>query len=223
MQIKPPKAQEITWTKGLACFLIIAGALKASYILLGGIPLSPWHLAAIVHGGLALYFLVQCKVPWRWTKIGREPGLWLAALMIILSMMAVWWSSGWQALASAFAWHWQDLLALALIPLIEELVFRFGLGDQLKRFFGQFWGGYFSILLFAWVHILAIPAMDFMQYLTVPLGPLLLGLTCEIFWQRTRNLLIPILLHIAANMTALIFHYGDPTWLERLGSFYLGH
>ncbi|MFW7382063.1 MAG: type II CAAX prenyl endopeptidase Rce1 family protein [Oligoflexus sp.] len=223
MQIKPPQLQGIAWLQGLAYFFLLALILKLSYVLLGTwlAELKSWQVAAIIHGLIAAFIVFKTPAPWGIRGLFQEAGIYLALSLIGMSIIAVWWSAGWQGLSRAFFWHWQDSLVLLLIPIIEELVFRFGLGNLLKRILGSFWGGYFSILLFAWVHILASAPSELSNYLILPLGPLLLGLTCEVLWQRSQKILVPILLHIAANMTALIFHYGDPSWLTKLGSFYL--
>lgn len=223
MQTKLSDPIWVSWLKCLLIFLILSILFKAAYSSVSWFgPLSPWQAAALIHLVIAAYLIGTRQLCWRVSRLRWEPGLYLALFLIVVSLGAVWWSAGWDGLRLAFRWDSQDYLLLALVPVVEELVFRFGIGRLFKQRLGPLLGGYLSVLFFAWAHVLAANQTWLDWQFGLPIGPLLLGLSCEFFWQTSRKIVVPIVVHMAANMTALIFTYGDPSWLSILSSFYIG-
>ncbi len=102
------------------------------------------------------------------------------------------------------------------IPIVEELVFRFGMGGWARQKLGPFWGAYGSALVFAMAH--GVGAWD---QLAVPLGPLLLGLACEGLYLISGRLTAAVALHAACNASGWIFAALDERWLDWLQDLYL--
>ncbi len=119
--------------------------------------------------------------------------------------------------------HWSTYALFILwIPLIEELVFRVGVGNLLRKIGGKIWGSYFSALLFSLVH--SHPTLLNMLGLKIslPLGPLLLGLVAETLYVFSGKRLGPIIFfHAVCNGTTVLFLLGDARWLNWLNFLYL--
>lgn len=106
------------------------------------------------------------------------------------------------------------------IPLVEELVFRAGIGRLFRRLTHSSWAAWFSALTFAFVHASPTVARLAAGRVGLPLGPFLLGLACEALLAATGRLLPCIALHAACNATAAVFANGDARWLDWLGFLY---
>jgi membrane protease YdiL (CAAX protease family) len=106
------------------------------------------------------------------------------------------------------------------VPLVEELVFRVGLGEAFRRRGGPLWGSWFSAVTFALVH--ASPTLAHLSSgaIGLPLGPFLLGLCCEALFVTTQRLWPIVALHAACNATVAIFVWGDQRWLAWLQFLY---
>lgn len=117
--------------------------------------------------------------------------------------------------ASAFPWAW-----ITWVPLVEELVFRVGIGSAFRQQGGVLWGSWFSAITFALVH--GAPTLNKVATLSIglPLGPFLLGLLCEALFVATGRIWPLILLHAACNASAPLFLQGDQRWLEWLRFLY---
>ncbi len=93
-----------------------------------------------------------------------------------------------------------SILIIAIIgPISEEFIFR---GVLLKRLMKKtsMWGGIvISSLLFGILHADIIGAFVF-------------GVVASLLYLKTSNLLIPIIMHILNNSTAVIWMYVAPTW-----------
>ena len=89
--------------------------------------------------------------------------------------------------------------------MVEELLFRGFLSEQLIALSGRAWlGRGMSVVIFA---ALNAPRFDFM-----PLGPLALGAVCEMLrWQRL-PLIGPIGIHMVANSTVYVWGW----WARRI-------
>ncbi len=102
------------------------------------------------------------------------------------------------------------------IPIVEELVFRFGMGGWARQKLGPFWGAYGSALVFAMAH-----GNGEWNQLALPLGPLLLGLCCEWLYLVSGRLTAAVALHAACNASGWIFAALDERWLDWLQHLYL--
>lgn len=107
------------------------------------------------------------------------------------------------------------------IPLIEELLFRFGLSRVLQARFGRWFGVYVSSLIFALAHGHETPESQSWPQLFIPLGPFFLAFLCDLIYWRSKWVGAAILFHGACNATAFIFLAFDPRWLEWLKLLYL--
>ena len=92
------------------------------------------------------------------------------------------------------------LVSIAIIgPIAEEFIFR---GVLLHRMMKKtsMWGGILiSSILFGLLHADVFGAFIF-------------GVIASLLYLKTRNLLIPILMHIINNSIAVIWMYVAPTW-----------
>lgn len=192
---------------------------------------QPWIAAALVNTVFAA--LVFWRL-WRRVGLARQTqdlvlGRWtfpmwtafLPAIVVFFGALAL------VSLSSMFGtplhgeWSWVQLTWLLWIPLIEEIVFRVGVGNGLRRIGGILWGSYFSALVFSLVHLHPTVQRVAAGEIGVALGPFLLGLCCEGMWCRTRRLGPIIAFHAACNATALVFTLGDKRWMEWLRWLYL--
>jgi membrane protease YdiL (CAAX protease family) len=107
------------------------------------------------------------------------------------------------------------------IPIVEEIVFRVGLGNFLRRFLGFGLGSYFSVLAFSVTH--SLPTISRVAHLefSAPLGPLLLGIFCELIYVSSGKITPAIALHSACNGTVVIFSLLDARWLDWLARLYI--
>lgn len=82
------------------------------------------------------------------------------------------------------------------------------------------WGAWLSATLFALVH--TAPTIIHLSEgrFGLPLGPFLLGLSCEFLFTMTGRLMAVVALHAACNSTALLFSLGDDRWLNWLDFLY---
>lgn len=101
------------------------------------------------------------------------------------------------------------------IPLVEECIFRGGVGRWLRHRLGDGWGPYVSALFFATLH--SAPPQNWIP----PLGPFLLAIACELIVRITGRLTPAILLHACCNASPLLFALLDSRWLNWLGALYL--
>lgn len=113
---------------------------------------------------------------------------------------------------------------ILLIPIIEELVFRgIILEDLLKRNYNKILAIIFSSILFAVIHIKPLALVNSLPNV---LGAFCFGVIAGLLYHRTRNLYFVILLHWIANLYAFLFSkiYFAEYWnaIINLGSiFYL--
>lgn len=106
------------------------------------------------------------------------------------------------------------------IPLIEEIVFRFGLGRWFRLTIGNLWGGYCAAICFSYTHSFPTFAKIIAGDIGIVLSPLLLGLACEYLFVKSKSILPGIALHIACNATVLLFLLFDQRWFTWLKIFY---
>lgn len=224
---KFPQSRDLTWTPQTILILMLllglATVLAELYRWVGQGWDPSWYGALIVNSILAVAVLVvrfdvlraRPVVSWRLMGLLYFPAVALALfpwLMILLvpgnaTMNVTIYPSDW--------------LMLLAVPVVEEIVFRVGLGDFCRRRYGLGLGGYLSAVLFGYVH--SLPTWDrlWAGEVGVVFGPLLLGLACEFLYSTGRRLLPIVMLHMAGNASVIIFRIYDPQWLERLHWFYL--
>ena len=93
-----------------------------------------------------------------------------------------------------------QLAALLWIPVVEECVFRKGVGSWLRQQSGSvFWGSYLSVLLFSFLHVSPTVRHLMEGKMGFPLGPLLLGAVCEFLYVSTGKLGPGIFFHAICN------------------------
>lgn len=114
----------------------------------------------------------------------------------------------------------QQYLWISWIPIVEEIVFRFGIGNWLRRLAGNFWGSYCSALCFALVHTLPLWERLSEGAIGIPVGVLLLGGMCEFLYVRGKSLMPCIALHVVCNSTVPLFLYFDQRWFDWLQIFF---
>lgn len=119
------------------------------------------------------------------------------------------------------AWSYAALLSLTLVPVIEEVMFRFFLTRFIGHFSSSIMASYLSVIVFAAAHGLPVYEWSDIALVSVPLGPLLMGGICEWLFYRYKNLVYPIFFHACANSTVFVFSLIDKRWLEWLKLFYL--
>ncbi|MBF0441190.1 MAG: CPBP family intramembrane metalloprotease [Oligoflexales bacterium] len=106
------------------------------------------------------------------------------------------------------------------IPIIEEMVFRVAIGKVFRNYGGDLLGGYFSALCFAFIHTMPTLGKVVSLNAGIPLGPMLLGLCCEIIYVKTGKIIPAIVFHGCCNATVPIFMLIDNRWLSFLSYLY---
>ncbi len=120
--------------------------------------------------------------------------------LVVLAASWLWVSPRWSEPS------WMQLAAFSWVPIVEEVVFRKGVGPWLRRYSDSIWlGSYFSILLFSFLHVSPTVSRIFEGRLGLPLGPLLLGVSCELLYILTGRLAPCVVLHSVCNVVAVFF------------------
>ena len=203
--------------------VVTAVALAELYLPFKGQFAEPWLAPAWVHTALALLVVgLVAKRRELGEVFGKAPlvaylpavlVLFGAGLLVIVSRQ---FGSATPRPTAVTPWAW-----LFWVPIVEELVFRVGLGTAFRRIGRSVvWGSWFAALAFALVH--ADPTIEHLRLgqLGLPLGPFLLGLACEALYVKTGRILPSMTLHAACNATALVFAFGDERWHNWLGFLY---
>ncbi len=201
----------------LSMLLIFAGgyALSLVYPWIGSLAQPSWLPIALLHSLIA--FILMQRLP----QVPRKMGAWAYApgIIILFGALLISLASRWlgpYAPPSSFRFDSTQVAWILWIPIVEECVFRMGIGRFLRGRIGPLWGAYASAILFAIAHSegpTLIPA--------IPLGPLLLGLLCEAIDLRTGRITAAMAAHAACNASAWIFASIDPRWLDWLKDFYV--
>lgn len=208
--------------KVIALAAVSAIALAELYAPLRPVFGPTWLAPAVVHSVLACVVLLLVHRRGELKPILTVDSLkpYLPALGILVAvggMILISRQVGEPTASSATVpWAW-----ILWIPVVEELVFRVGLGDAFRRVAGSpLWGSWFSAVAFALVH--ADPTLSRLSHgeIGLPLGPFLLGLLCEAVYVKSGRILPAVLLHAVCNGTAALFAMGDARWLEWLGFLY---
>jgi membrane protease YdiL (CAAX protease family) len=218
-----------------ALTLALAVAFAEVYARLGAVIGEIWLAAALVHSALGLFVLGlyarrgEARALLSTATLRSDAPAFLAgapwraylpaALILIGTMLLVLVSrqigrpTTRGGIATNVAW-------IVWIPVVEELVFRAGLGSAFRRWLGGLWGAWFGATLFALVHAAPTVAHLIEGRLGLPIGPFLLGLGCELLFAATGRLGPVVALHAACNATVVVFALGDDRWLDWLGFLY---
>lgn len=225
----------LTW-RWIIAVVLVGPALAESYRLAGLVLPTPerltWMPSAIVNSAIAL------AIAWWLARSPAAPDApiarpnnaehrnvvarwWIlpAGVVAIGSTMLAATSSLW-GVPERLPLPWEQLAFVLWIPIIEETVFRAGIGRWLRGRLGWMMGAYVSALVFAFVHSEPTLSRVMDGHVGIPLGPLLLGLACEVLYAYSGKLRAPIALHMACNATPAIFASLDARWLVWLGALY---
>lgn len=98
------------------------------------------------------------------------------------------------------------LLKLATIifaPIVEELVYRYGIYGMFKK--NHFFGCIIATFLFAFSHVWRFVVMEGKWIQLIAMLPYLaFGLGLNILYQRTKNVIYPIMLHMVINVIGML-------------------
>lgn len=197
-------------------------------LLIVNMGVSNWAAAAVFHGFIAALLLVVLALKPqlnlsnsnRLSLLDKHPSLvYLPALLVLLiSLLLVIIKAETPFKYSHISS--KSFVTITLIPIVEEICYRLGLSGLLSKIGGQFWGGYFSILVFTTMH--GLPSIDriFNQQVGFFLGPFLLAIVCELIFTWSKQLFPAILLHMVCNSTGVIFSWAGGYWLNVFGFLY---
>jgi membrane protease YdiL (CAAX protease family) len=208
--------------KLIAFCLVTAVALAELYAPFRPLFGPTWLAPAVVHTVLAALVLSMTYRQGMLKLFLEKPPLWAwaPALGILVGVGLLVAGSRLMGGATtsnvAVPWAW-----ILWVPIVEEIVFRVGIGEAFRRISGSaFYGSWFSALTFGLVHADPTLSHVLQGQLGLPLGPFLLGLLCEALFAQSRRILPAVALHAVCNATALLFARGDARWLEWLGFLY---
>jgi membrane protease YdiL (CAAX protease family) len=187
---------------------------------------SAWGGALIVNAALAVAVLLsgrRLQSQAQSVTVAKRPWLvWFPALMILTgSVLLVLIVASVSEEPLRFAGiPVEQMWFVFVVPIVEEIVFRLGIGTVFRRLGGVFFGSWFSAFLFAFVH--SQPTLQDVAILQVglPLGPFLLGLICEALLVSSGRIWPAILFHAACNATVVVFAIGHPAIFESLRFLY---
>ncbi len=191
---------------------------------------EPWIAAATANTILALAVLVYLKfklpspqVPkyigvqlGRFSPLGYLPALLVISFAVTASLVSRHFGTPRSAGISFSQLAW-----ITWIPVVEELVFRVGIGNFFRNRWPFVLATYLAVLTFSLAH--SLPTIDRILSLEIsaPLGPLVLGIFCELIYVVSGKISHAIALHSACNATVVIFSILDARWLDWLGLLYL--
>jgi membrane protease YdiL (CAAX protease family) len=201
----------------LAVLILLGWTLSIFYGFISHTLPPGWLSIAVLHSVIALAlwrFGTSLRASVRWGF-----GAYLPAAFIVVGSLGLAWLSrvlfgGAPPLDGSL-----DVRILGFvvwIPIVEELVFRYGIGTWARQRLGNFWGAYGSALVFAMAH-----GSGSWDQLAVPLGPLLLALCCEWLYVVSGRLTAAMAFHAACNASGWIFAAIDERWLDWLQALYL--
>ncbi len=181
------------------------------------IPLQTWLAAAIVNSVLSLLLLIVYRdkvAAWFFTRhsyLFYLPALAVFIFCVLAILVSSFYSDPLRGTVSVPQYLW-----LLWIPIVEEIVFRLGIGSWLRGWAGNFWGGYCAALCFALAHTLPTWQRLTAGEIGVPVGVLLLGVICEFLFVRSKSLMPCIVFHAACNASVPLFTYFDQRWFAWL-------
>ena len=160
-----------------------------------------WVAAAAVNSTIAAIYIL-----WNFKKINLRY-FWLAVPIFAILLFQ---HAGIKLVAS-----------VTLIPVVEEFTFRGFFRNLAYKFYGKVWGSYASIVFFALAHSQMTLHNTFSLNFRLFLGPLFLGLFCELLMLKFNKFWPVILLHIFCNLTPVLLLAVDPRWLTWLNWLYI--
>lgn len=210
--------------------ILLSIAFAQSYSSIAARGVSSWLGAAIVNSVLAaIVFVFWLK---RKSRVCVDRPQWLAVLSrpmvlfgagativigsVFLAAVSRLFGGAISQSVSAEQWLW-----IVWIPLVEELVFRVGVGEFDRSKLGLAWGSYISALTFSFVHSQPTWERILHGQVGLPLGPFLLALSCELMLASSGRIAPIVLFHAACNATPVIFSLIDGRWLRWLSFLYL--
>ena len=192
---------------------------------------ASWLIAATVNSVLAVAVgslatkgrWPQARHPHPWSLLRERP--WRAYLPALLLLgLAVVAAAATRLLAPPPTVEDQGgtpVLWVIWIPLVEEVVFRLGVGGLFSRILTpKAFAAWFSAITFALAHAHPTPERWLDLSVSLPLGPFVLGLAAQLLLQASGRLGPAIALHAAANATVMVFAAMDPRWLSWLQFLY---
>jgi len=201
--------------------VVIAIALAEAYAAISRLVGEAWLGAALVNSALALavtfYYLRRRETNiftlGRWQVYIPAAAVLGGAMLLVAMSRAL----GGEVVASDPG---TNLAWVLWVPVVEELVFRLGLGVWFHRFGAPIWAVWFQALTFSIVHTGPTIERLLAGQAGLAVGPLLLALVCQMLLLYSGRIGPAIAFHVACNATVAVFTWGDTRWLEWLGFLY---
>lgn len=196
----------------VALLLTLAIPITLAY-LYNALPLQTWLAAAIANSVISLLLLAYYRRHLSMLFLSRHnlrfylPSLAVLLFCALAILGASFYARPLRGTVPAHHYLW-----LIWIPIVEEIVFRLGIGSWLRSLAGNFWGSYCSALCFALAHTLPSWERISAGEVGIPVGPLLLGAICEFIFVRSRSLMPCIVFHVVCNASVPLFLYFDQRW-----------
>lgn len=200
----------------MALLLTIVIPIVLAY-LYKAIPEQTWLAAAVTNSALSLALLTYYRRNLSaWFLTQHDFRFYLPALAVMLFCLLAIFGASFYGSATRGAVATHHYLWVSWIPIVEEIVFRLGIGGCLRRLAGNFWGSYCSTLCFALAHTLPSWERLGAGAIGIPVGPLLLGAVCEFLLVRSKSIMPSIVFHAVCNASVPLFLYFDQRWLTWL-------
>lgn len=208
--------------KSTASFTVFLLALTYAYAwglhLLPSYDRPTWQSIALLNTLLALISLLawKSKAQGSATTPERFSAWVIGPLLLAMNLLVIMLSAQVENVRpSSYPYTFIEVMGLCLwVPIIEEIIFRRFISEWIATKFDGLWSIYLSGLIFALAH--TSPPLN----LWPPLGPFLLGCACTWSYRVSGHILAPVLLHAAANASAILFSFYAPAWLDLLSWLY---
>ena len=99
-------------------------------------------------------------------------------------------------------WHLSltHLVILLWVPVIEEVVFRLGLGTLLRSHCSRYFiACYGTALVFALLHGLSVMPWEITRIINLGVGPFILSIVSDVLYRQWGSLSLSIILHACCN------------------------
>ena len=201
--------------------------------VLGNLLFNPLLASIAIHGVLGAAIVAALRLGLISSSVSPIHARWLEPRWCIVASVGVVAAAGLFATVAALWFQpktatsgseplavWSLLLTVSVVPIVEEIVYRAGIGARLHRFLGPEWGFYGGAVVFSVMH--SLPTVDRVLSGDVGFvsGPFLLALICDLFYRGTGSLLYPMMFHGACNLTVVVFQLVDPRLMKLLPIFY---
>jgi membrane protease YdiL (CAAX protease family) len=210
------KATQLIWLTGATILLTLA--FSQFYLHFTPENTDRWLGTALINSAFGLFVIINLLRIDRMEVLSRPPlWSWLPMLAILSGTLLLGLAT--KGIDESPV-SYPPLAWVFWVPIVEELVFRVGVGGAFRRIGGVVWGSWFSALTFAWVH--THPSVTDLMELNVglPLGPFLMGLISEFLYIKTQRIWPSIGFHGACNFSVFLFIMLDSKWLDRLEVLY---